>query len=178
MRIAAAYSGEFAFANSRPARGSGGGGRINVSNSRIEAFARSRALVLRICCNEPPTTGRPFGIPVFVAVLRPFFFFAGRRGRAASYVPPRNRAELEKKGPSLAQTSAVRMQITALRCNHASIWWSTIIRTISLHRLVNRRILRVLSRSLNLPIVRSCFPKISRPPRRLQRRHATTIRTY
>lgn len=53
------------------------------------------------------------------------------------------------------------MQITVPRRNHASIWWSTIIRTIPLHRLVNRHILRVLLRSLNPPIAHFCFPKFS-----------------
>lgn len=115
--------------------------------SVIRESSRSRAPVLHMCCNELPIPdyrpGRPVSPrPPSPPPTRPPFF-ARRRGSAYRTSWKSSRAREEER--ARAQTSAVRMQITAPRCNHASIWWSTIIRTILLRRLVNRRIARAFA---------------------------------
>lgn len=106
----------------------------------------SRALVLHMCCNELPIPDyRPAILRARLSRPRsPFFLFARRRGRAivSSSKSSRTREEGSVPGPDISWT---HMQITVPRCNHASIWWSTIIRTILLRRLVNRRIARAFA---------------------------------
>lgn len=143
------------------AKGGGRRTGINVSNSRIERRSlRSRALVLRTCVATSRHRFRTTG-PVRCSRLRRgdplvrpailLFREEKERERDAEMRPCciallylfENRAKLEKKGGegrerreartrAEAQTSAVRMQITVPRRSHASIWWSTIIRTILL----------------------------------------------
>lgn len=132
--------------------------------SVIGESSLSRALVLHMCCNELPIPDyrstilrvRLFRPRLSRLLLAASSFFAGRRGRAivSSSKSSRTREEGPVPGPDI---SCAHMQITVPRCNHASIWWSTIIRTILLRRLVNRRIARVFA--FTQPAYRCCFPK-------------------
>lgn len=134
---------------------------INVSNWRIEALACARvAHVLQRAADSGLPAGYsscPFAKLSLFRLRLQFFLFAERRGRAivSSSKSSRTREKGLVPGPDI---SCAHMQITVSRCNHASIWWSTIIRTILLRRLVNRRIARAFAFTQPAYRVRCCFP--------------------
>lgn len=127
-----------------PVRESCPGGEAALM-SVIRESSRSRAPVLHMCCcNELPIPDyRPSGLSVPLTLARHSSPLQG--GAAQRYRTSWKSSRAREEERTRAQTSAVRMQITAPRCNHASIWWSTIIRTILLRRLVNRRIARAFA---------------------------------
>jgi len=126
---------------------------INVSNWRIEALACVR---LAHVLQRAVDSGLPASNSSYSSLS--LFLFAGRRGRAivSSSKSSRTREEGPVPGPDI---SCAHMQITVPRCNHASIWWSTIIRTIFLRRLVNRRIARAFAFTQPAYRARCYFPQ-------------------
>lgn len=106
---------------------------INVSNWRIEALACARdAHVLQRAADSGLPAGHSSCPSLSSAALSsPLVILPFRREVRPHGLLLEKSSRTREEGPGPGpDISCAHMQITVPRCNHASIWWSTIIRTI------------------------------------------------